>query len=263
MRLALIVIVWYMALAFLPQVFGTCLDGECGFSPGEIIISVAIPLAVITLPVLLEMRLFAKPLSQALSDIGIARFSWGGIRIAAIYLLPLLLFFPVFALLTNSAMTAQPNWQWLILNVLLVNGLAEEIMMRGFVFRHLREGRPFWRAAALSTLYFAAYHIVLIFTAGPLIGIIAVIISIPAGFLTAYIYERGDNTIWGSALFHALFNLPTFVLVFPSDVQPIASSLYLLIGILVSTYILMRAFRTGYARGDLRSVPQPASAASS
>lgn len=251
-RLAVIVIVWYIGLAYLPQIMGTCLDGECGFTTGEIIVSFAIPLAIIALPVLLEIGLYKKTLSQALSDIGLTRFSWAGIRIAALYLLPLLVFFPLFSLLTNAPMTIQPNWHWLLLNVLLVNGLAEEIMMRGFVFRHLREGRPFWRAAALSTVYFAAYHLVLIATAGPLIGIIAVVTAIPAGFLTAYIYERGNNTIWSSALFHTLYNGPAFVFIFAADSQLIASSLYLLVGIVVSTLILVSAYRSGYGRSEVQ-----------
>ena len=261
-RLAVIVIVWYLALAFLPQIVGTCFDGECSFSIGEIITSFAIPLTVIALPVMLEMVLYRQNLSQALSDIGLTRFSWTGIRITAIYLLPLLFFFPLFTLLTNTPLVTQPNWQWLILNVVFVNGLAEEIMMRGFVFRHLREGRPFWRAAALSTVYFAAYHLVLIFTAGPLIGIIAVVVAIPAGFLTAYVYERGNNTIWGSALFHTLYNGPAFVFAFPSDVQPIASSLYLVVGIVVSTLVLVRAYRAGYERVETRAFRQPGIVAS-
>ena len=261
-RLAIIVIVWYVALAFLPQIVGTCFDGECGFNIGEIILSFAVPLAIIALPVLLEIRLYRKNLSQALSDIGVTRFSWTGIRIAALYLLPLLFFFPLFSLLTNTPLATRPNWQWLILNVVLVNGLAEEIMMRGFVFRHLREGRPFWRAAALSTLYFAAYHLVLIFTASPLIGIIAVVTSVPAGFLTAYVYERGNNTIWGTALFHTLYNAPALVLVLAPEVQPIASSLYLVVGIVVSSLILVRAYRTGYGREETQAINHPTIVAS-
>lgn len=245
-RLTIIVVVWYLGLVFLPQIAGTCLDGECGFSTGEIIVSFAIPLGIVAATVLLEVLLYNKNVLQALSDIGVTRFTWGGIRIAAIYLLPLLVFFPLYALFTNTPLATQPNWQWLILNTLLTQGLAEEIMMRGFVFRHLREGRPFWRAAALSTIYFAAYHVMLIFYSGALVGIIAVIIAIPAGFLTAYIYERGDNTIWGSALFHALFNIPTFFFAFPTGVQPIATSMYLVVGIVVSTLILILAYQAGY-----------------
>jgi membrane protease YdiL (CAAX protease family) len=252
-RLALIVIVWYLVLAYSPQLFGTCLDGECGFTTGEIIISLSIPLAIVFLPTLLEMYLYRKGLPEALRDIGLTRFSWTGIRIAATYSLPLLLFFPLFALLTNTPLTLRSNWQWLILNVVLVNGLAEETMMRGFVFRHLREGRPFWRAATIAALYFAAYHLVLVFTAGPLIGIIAVVIAIPAGFLTAYVYERGNNSIWGPAVLHTLYNAPALVFALPADIQPISGVLYLLVGIAVSTVALVFAYLTGYGRKEARA----------
>ena len=265
-RLALIVIVWYLGLAFLPQIAGTCLDGDCGFTGGEIILSLAIPVAIIAVSALLDKWLDGKTVAQALSDTGLTRFSPTGIRVAALYLLPLLAFYPLFSLITNTPLSVQPNWPWLFLNVVLVNGLAEEIMMRGFVFRHLREGRPFWRAAVLSTMYFAAYHVVLIFTAGPLIGIIAVIIAIPAGLLTSYVYEKGDNTIWGNALFHATYNAPALLLVFPADVQAAASALYLLLGIAVSSLVLISAYRAGYGRGTsytTRSTLRPAASSES
>jgi membrane protease YdiL (CAAX protease family) len=238
-RLAIIVVVWYLGLSFLPQIVGNCLAGECDFSSGEIIFSFAIPLIFIALPVVLEMLLYRKSLSQSLSEIGITRFNGMGIRTAAIYLLPLLVFHPLFSLATNTTLVTQPNWQWLVLRVVLINGLAEEIMMRGFVFRHLRERYTFWRAAALATVYFAAYHVVLIFTAGLVVGVIAIIVAIPLGFLTAYIYEHGANTIWGSGLLHAVYNTLAMVFIFPPDIQPIAASLYLLAGIVISTIMLV------------------------
>jgi hypothetical protein len=43
------------------------------------------------------------------------------------------------------------------------------------------------------------------------------------------------------------------VFAFAADVQPIASSLYLLVGIGVSTLILVSAYRTGYGRGETRT----------
>lgn len=255
-RLAVIVTVWYLGLSYLPQILGTCLDGVCGFTIGEIIISVAIPLAFFALTVALEMALYQKGLSQALSDFGITRFDWTGIRIAAVFLLPLLVFYPLFALLTNSPLATQPNWQWFVLSALLNNGLAEETMMRGFVFRHLREGRLFWRAAALSTLYFAAYHLVLIFTAGPVLGIVGVLLAIPTGFLTAYLYERGKNTIWGPALLHAVNNGLVYVFVFPKDIQTTASLLYLVIGFFWAIVIVVWAYRGGYQRTRMPAIPQ-------
>lgn len=254
--LAILVIGFYLGLTYLPQIVGTCMDGECDFSIGEIVVSFALPLTFIALTVMLEMVLYRKGLSQALNDIGITRFSWTGIRLAVMYLLPLIVFFPIFSLLTNSPVAIRPNWEWLILNIILVNGFAEEIMMRGFVFRHLRKGRPFWRAAMLSSIYFAGYHLPIILSSGLVIGIMAVIIAIPLGFLTAYIYERDNNTIWGPGLLHVINNGLVMLLVFPNDVQPVASSLYMLLGIVVSTLMLVQAYRAGYGRTTARTLSE-------
>lgn len=261
-RLAVIVIVWYLGLTFLPQIIGTCMDGDCGFTAGEIVVSVAIPLAFFLVPIALEMALYQKSLRLALSDIGLTRFGWTGIRLALIYLLPLLVFFPLFGILTNTSLTLQPNWMWLALSAILTNGLVEETMMRGYVFRHLREGRGFWRSAALSTLYFAGYHLPLILTFGLLIGSISIIVAIPLGFLTAYSYERGGGTVWGAALLHAVNNMLAFIVVFPADIQPIASSLYMMLGIVVSVIVLVLAFRDGYGRSEARAGRVPANAVS-
>ena len=256
-KLAIIVVFWYVGLSYLPQIIGTCLDGECSYSLSEIIISVAIPLVFVAMPVVLEMVLYKKGLSQALSDIGITHFNWAGIRIAAVFLLPLLMFFPLFSLLASTPLMTRPNWQWLVLSALLTNGLAEETMMRGFVFRHLRDGRSFWRAAALSTVYFAAYHLVLIFTAGVLFGVIGVMIAIPTGLLTAYLYERGNNTIWASALLHAVNNTLVYIFVLPTNFQSAATVLYLVIGLVLSIVIVIWAYRAHYGRIGLQASQTP------
>ena len=42
-------------------------------------------------------------------------------------------------------------------------GIAEELLFRGYLFGHLREGRSFWRAALLSMPPFLAVHLLLFF----------------------------------------------------------------------------------------------------
>ncbi|MFN8529782.1 MAG: CPBP family intramembrane glutamic endopeptidase [Anaerolineae bacterium] len=254
--LALIVIGFYLGLTYLPQIVGTCMDGECGFTTGEIAVSFALPLSFIALPIVLEMVGYRKNLAQALNDIGIIRFNWAGIRVALGYVAPLTIFLPLLAILTNSTVALQPHWEWRLVNILLVNGFAEEIMMRGFVFRHLRTGRTFWRAAALSTLFFAIYHLPIILSLGLVVGIMAVVVAIPLGFLTAYAYERGTNTIWGPALLHAANNALFMLFVFPEAIQATTSSLYFLFGIGLSIILCVRAYRKGYARDVVSVVPQ-------
>jgi membrane protease YdiL (CAAX protease family) len=255
--LAIVVLVWYLGLSYLPQVIGTCLFGRCDYTAGELVATFAIPLAFAAVPVVLEVLLYRKGLARALSDIGVTRFSWTGIRLALAYLLPLVCYFPLFSLVSNVPLALKPTWPWHVCQAVLTNGLAEETMMRGFVFRHLREGRAFWLAAALSTVYFAGYHLPLIVTEGVLVGVIGVLVAVPTGLLTAYIYERGANTIWGSALLHAGNNALIFVVAFPPEVQPIATSLYLVLGIVVATALLVWAYRGRYGRPAIEAVPQP------
>jgi membrane protease YdiL (CAAX protease family) len=254
--LAILVLAWYLGLTYIPQMVGTCLDADCGFSATEIALSIAMPLMFFVVPIAVETVVYHKRLRTAISDIDLTHFNWTGIRLAAIYLLPLLVYFPLMSLMTNNPLATQPNWEWRFLSALLINGLVEETMMRGFVFRHLREGRTFWRAAALSTLFFAGYHIPLIFSAGLMIGVNGVVIAIPIGFVTAYIYERGDNTVWGPALLHAIYNGLVFVFAFPTETQPMVTFLYLFVGIGVSTTMLVRAYQGRYGRSNEATMQQ-------
>lgn len=256
-ELTIIVAAWYVGLTYLPQWVGTCLDAVCGFTPGEIGLSLAMPLIFLAVTISLEVGRHRQSLGQALSNLGLTRWGWAGIRLALVYVLPLLAFYPVVAWITGTRPTLQPNWEWWALSALIVNGPVEEAMMRGYVFRRLRIGRGFWRSAALSTVFFAGYHLPIILTAGPLIGMIGVLLAIPMGFLTAYVFERGDNTIAGPALLHAVNNGLIFVVVFPADVQPLASAFYMLTGLATATVMLVWAYRSGYGRSmaSSRAVP--------
>lgn len=253
--LTIIVIAWYLGLSNLAQIMGTCLDGACGLSTGEVVVSLAIPLAFFALPMMLEVILYRKRLPAALSNIGLTRFSLTGVRLAAIILTLLIAFFSPFSPLTQSPLSLQLTWLWLLLSVMLNNGLAEETVMRRFVFRHLCEGRPFWRAATLSTLCFAGYHLPLIFTTGPMIGIIGVALAIPTGFVTAYIYERGNNTLWGTALFHTVYNSLILVVAFATQLQPVPISLYLASAIAMAIILVTWAYRhQHYERREARAI---------
>jgi len=237
------VALWYAASTLLPQALGSCLGATCEPTPGRIAASVAIPLAMASVPVALEVLVYGHSWSGALRAIGVTRWHRGGFAVALLYLVPLFAFFPVFAAITGQALAIQPNWFGLTAGAVLNNGINEEIMMRGFVFRRLRQDRTLWRAAALSTVYFAAYHIPLIATAGPLIGAIGVVIAVPTGLLTAYLYERGDRTIWANALVHTGTNAPAFVFTVGGALQPIATTLYLVTSIALSSAIVVVAYR--------------------
>lgn len=75
-------------------------------------------------------------------------------------MLGLLLGWALFVTGTRLAMTA--GWRRLVPGLFAQAGLAEEVLFRGYLFRHLRGGRSFVRAAWAAAGPFAAVHLVLL-----------------------------------------------------------------------------------------------------
>ncbi|HXV99180.1 MAG TPA: CPBP family intramembrane glutamic endopeptidase [Anaerolineae bacterium] len=252
-KLAIVLAIWYL-VSTLPRAWiGTCVDGECGFSAREIIVSIALPLLAVTFTVTMEMRLFRRNLGQALDNLGLTRLNIGSLRLAGLILLPLLAFYPLYSLLADVPVGLVPNWPWLLLGAFLYNGLNEETIFRGLIFRHLRAGRTFWRAATLSVLYFAGAHVPLIFSSNLPVGLVSILYAIPTGYLLAYLYERGRNTVWGCVLFHAVNNgVPFIALVSPTG-QLIASLLYLLVGFITTGGFMVWVFRSRQLSQEARN----------
>jgi membrane protease YdiL (CAAX protease family) len=245
--LALVLIVWYLFTTLPPKFVNTCLGGSCS-SALDIAMTVLLPLLAIAVTVVAEMGLFKETLPQALRILGIGRPDGGALRLALLLLLPVIAFFPIFSLLSGMPLALNANWPWIVLAVILYNGINEELMFRGLIFRRLREGRTFRRAAALSAIYFAAAHIPLLLILGPVLGVIAIVLSVPAAIPTAYLFERGRNTIWGGALLHAVMDAIPSIVVISATVSSAALSLYLLVSLAVSVVFAVLVYR-GKVRG--------------
>lgn len=94
------------------------------------------------------------------------------------------------------------NWLSVLLAALIFNGLAEELVWRGFVFGHFRRSTTFWRAVAKSVPLIALTHVPIVFTDGLAIGLLATFTAAVTCLPFAYLWERGGGTIWASALLH-------------------------------------------------------------
>ncbi|MBC7811435.1 MAG: CPBP family intramembrane metalloprotease, partial [Burkholderiales bacterium] len=197
----------------------------------------------------LEIVLYKKGVDRTLSDIGVTRFSARGVILAALFSLLLLAFFPLFSLFTGIPLTLRGQWTWLMI-LTIFNILSLEVMMRGFVFRHLRENWSFWRAAALPPLFYAVATAIAIVTAaqGLSLGslLLSSLIPVPIGLLSAYLYERGSNTLWGSVLLQFVVNALLSTVITPAS--PIGFHqlfFYPMIGItsaIVVVWIYLRGF---------------------
>lgn len=100
--------------------------------------------------------------------------------------------------------TRGPVVQWAHRCFAFAQGVVEEVVCRGFVFRRLRVGRSFGRAATLSAVVFAVVHVSnLVKGVSPEI-LVGVAISTAFAFVLAFplasLFERGGGSIIGGAV---------------------------------------------------------------
>ena len=104
------------------------------------------------------------------------------------------------AAIESARLVVDPRWTALVPGLFAQAGIAEEVLFRGYLFRHVRAGRTFWRAVGLATLPFVAVHLILFATMPWPIALAAVLLSALIGAPFAYLFELGGGTIWAPAL---------------------------------------------------------------
>ncbi len=188
---------------------------------------------VIAAALLIERWLFATPLRPALAGLGFGRPSRRGLLATLLASLALLTYLPIFARVTGQPLTLRDGWHWIAIGVLLQGGIAEELLWRGYLFRHLRATRSFWRAAAIGMLFVVAQHTLLLWSLPLPIALAALLVALGTSFPLAYLFEVGGNTVWGAALLHAVIQ-GTFKVV----VAPEASMLPVLLGWMAASVVV-------------------------
>jgi membrane protease YdiL (CAAX protease family) len=170
---------------------------------------------VIAAALLVERLLFGRTPRQSLGALGLGRPSRRGLLAALLASLALLAYFPIFVLVSGQPLTLRDSWPWVALGVLLQGGIAEELLWRGYLFRHLRARRSFWRAAALAMLFMVAQHTLLLWVLPLPIAVAALLVALLSSFPLAYLFEAGGNTVWGPALLHCVIQGALKVVVVP------------------------------------------------
>lgn len=159
--------------------------------------------ALVTLAALAVERAWTgRPIADAARALGLGTPHARGWAAAAAICLLLLLIVPVFAWLTGAGVRIAPGTAWLVPGLFAQAGLAEELLFRGYLFGHLRQGRTFWRAALLTTAPFVAVHLLLFATMPWPIALAALLLSVIISFPLARLFELGGATIWPPALVH-------------------------------------------------------------
>jgi membrane protease YdiL (CAAX protease family) len=149
-----------------------------------------------------EMLFFKRQPLQALRQLGYG-FPRGRAVVVALILSGLmLLFFPILSLVTGARLSLNQDWLLTLAGIIVLNGLAEETLFRGYVFGNLRQGSSFLRAGFISLLLFAAVHLYLFIGNPWIIGLVGTLVAVASAFPIAYLFERGNSTIWAPVILH-------------------------------------------------------------
>ena len=163
---------------------------------------VLVAIVVILSTVVVDRWLLGEPFRGALRRLGLGLPDRRGVLGALVPCVLLLLVVPVYLLVTEASWSLYPEWTRLLPGLFAQAGLAEEVLFRGFLFRHLRQGRSFLGAATVASVPFVLVHVSLFLTMPWPIATASVLLAVLISFPLAHLFELGGNSIWGPALVH-------------------------------------------------------------
>lgn len=154
----------------------------------------------------LESRLGGDGVRASLARLGLGLPRWEQMKIGTICLLPIGLAYVVMFRGLRIPSDTVAFLPLVITKFIIAQGIAEEVVFRGFVFNHLRQGRSFLRAATLSAILFSVFHAANFLHGVSLEMLVGGLISMAFSFFVAFpaalLFERGGNVIWGFSLVH-------------------------------------------------------------
>jgi membrane protease YdiL (CAAX protease family) len=162
-----------------------------------------------------ERRLFGNGWRRIVAALGFVAPRTRAVLAAIVVSLPMWVFLPMYVRFIDAPSSLNPGWLPILLGVILVNGIAEEVIHRAFIFGHLRETRSFRASATISAAIFGGQHIYLLFTIGTVAGMASVVLALALAFPLAFLYERGGNSIGAPAILHTSSNAPMMLFVIP------------------------------------------------
>ena len=171
------------------------------------IISAIFKIVIWVIPVLLLVKYMEK--TNPLSYLGLRHNFGKGLKWTALVSLALIIFFVVLNLtLLKSDISFQIGFNELLNTIILV-GVIEEIVFRGFLLRKLMDSYRFWIANTITALLFASIHFPIWFYKGlfefPYI-LSSILTVFVLGIIFGFVYKK-SNSLWSVIIIHSLYNL--------------------------------------------------------
>jgi membrane protease YdiL (CAAX protease family) len=187
-----------------------------------------------------ERMLFGPGWRRTVAALGFVAPRPRAVAAAVVASLPMWLFLPGYGWLGGERFPLDRDWPGILLGVILVNGIAEEVIHRAFIFGHLREIQPFRASATRAAVIFGLQHLYLLVTTGAVAGTASVLLALVVAFPLAFLYERGGNSLAGPAILHSSSNAPMMLFVIPDTARGV---LLPHIAVVMASMCLIFAFR--------------------
>ncbi|MBE2256067.1 MAG: CPBP family intramembrane metalloprotease [Ignavibacteria bacterium] len=184
------------------------------------------------------------------NNLGFKKTNLKSIAPGIILSLALLLAYPLLSILLNVKIFLAEDWIYNLIGLSLTAGIAEEMLFRGYLFGTLRREMNFRKAAILSSVLFTLAHLVMFIYMAWEIALMSTLLAISTSIPLAYLFERGNNTLWSPAIVHTVIR--TIGLVVTTDeIYFMKFSLLWITVILVLPYIVLlfyKDFRTIWSK---------------
>ncbi len=171
------------------------------------ITSAIIKIAIWVIPVILLVKIMEK--SDPFSYLGLRHNFRKGLKWTGWVSLVFIFYFVVLNLtvLKNNIDFQIGFNEWL--NTILLVGITEEIVFRGFLLRKLMDSFRFWIANTITSLLFVSIHFPIWFYKGlfefPYI-LSSIITVFVLGIIFGFVYKK-SNSLWSVIIIHSLYNL--------------------------------------------------------
>lgn len=203
-------------------------------------------LAALIVAVVIESKFSATFLKKAIQNLG---FKFGNrvqFKVALFGIVPIILAYLFIVFFLGKPATLNDGAFFLVIKLFISQGLVEEAVFRGLIFRHLRLRNSFWTATTLSGILFGLIHLANLINGTSTEILIAVATSILFGFILTFplaaLFELGKGSIFAGALLHlAIDSINCFKEVGTSG-TPMNSYLFSLL--ISSVVVVFFAFRS-------------------
>lgn len=184
------------------------------------------------------------------NNLGFKKTNLKSIAPGIILSVALLLIYPLLSILLNVKIFLAENWIYNLIGLSLTAGIAEEMLFRGYLFGSLRREMNFRKAAILSSVLFTLAHLVMFSYMAWEVALLSTLLAISTSIPLAFLFERGNNTLWSPAIVHTVIR--TIGLVVTTDeIYFMKFSLLWITVILVLPYIVLlfyKDFRTIWSK---------------